>query len=988
MFTNILLMTKRTIGLVGTLAMLGATIGASPHQSATHSSPQATSSHEQAKSPAQASSHAGPAVTPAEAQSQLKEGNARFVSGKSEFPRQDMARLSETAPAQHPKATILTCSDSRIPVEKVFDQGIGDLFVIRVAGNVCDVDETGTIEYGVEHLGTPILLVLGHTKCGAVTAVATNAEVHGSIPQLVDNIGPAVERAHKLNPSLEGKELVPAATTENVWQSIEDMLQRSSILREKVIEGAVKVYGGLYHLEDGTVEWLGPHPRQTALLASPMSTPETAEATHHQDSHGSLPDVSHVEAPEGITPTMAFDWLKEGNARFTDQKQIYPNQSASYRADLVAAQHPFATILSCSDSRVPLENLFDVGAGDIFVVRVAGNVADVDEIGSIEYGTGHLGTPLLVVMGHTACGAVTAVATNAEVGGSIPELVDNIKPAVEKAAHDNPSLSGKELVPAAIKANVWNSIEQLYTGSPIVCALVKAGKLSVQGALYHLDNGSVEWLGKHPNQAEFVSGQVPATSHENKPAARFATPAHAEATSHTATAAPAEHTAPADEHPAPAPAEHKADPSSDKQVDKLDAALAALESTVNSMTAAPTTDKAAKPTTAPEMAAKENSSRLSDTELASIIADIEYLKSELVQLKGQTAEATKTLASLEDVTVAPVGSAPQLNKLAALVTTLNQSIEQQKASTKLAVNATTVGHGTIQFNGFVHQQYYSKFGTSKSSTFDSKRARLGVSGDVNSYARLDFVGEFAKAPKLLDGVMSLSPNKNWTVKVGQGKVPFSTDILRSSTATPFVNLSLASSLGPDRDIGMSVRYGTKFSKTSGIDFYTGVFNGSGINASDANTNKNLAFRAVTKIGTQFTLAPNWYYGKTNDTGSVKQNLSTYGASVAWAAKHDVVEAEYLGSTIGAGRKEGWYIFGGHTIATGSKFLQEIQFAARYEQMNPSVAAGGDKTNRVTIGANLFIDKKYTLIQLNYQINGEQTTSIKNDEFLMNFQVAF
>lgn len=322
-----------------------------------------------------------------------------------------------------------------------------------------------------------------------------------------------------------------------------------------------------------------------------------------------------------------------------------------------------------------------------------------------------------------------------------------------------------------------------------------------------------------------------------------------------------------------------------------------------------------------------------------------------------------------------------------MISFLNKSIEQQK-SAKPATNATIVGHGAIQFNGFVLQQYYSKFGALESSTFETKRARLGLAGDVNTYARLEFVGEFAKTPKLLDGILSLSPNKNWTVKMGQYKVPFSSDILRATTAMPFVNLALAPALGPDRDIGMSVRYGAKFSKLAGVDLHAGVFNGSGINSSDANTNKNLAFRAVTKIGSQFTVAPNWYVGKTNDTGSLKQDLSTYGGSVSWASKYDVIEGEYIGSTIGEGKKEGWYFSGAHTFVTGSKFLQEIQFATRYEQMNPSVATVGDKTNRITIATNLFIDKKYTLIQFNYQINGEQTNSVKNDEFVMNFQVAF
>jgi len=137
-------------------------------------------------------------MTPDEAMARLREGNGRYVAGKSTHPNTNSARRSETVKnGQHPFATVITCSDSRVPVERVFDQGVGDVFVIRVAGNVCDVDEVGSIEYGVDHLATPIHVVLGHTGCGAVTAVVTKAKLHGSIPPLVDNIEPAVEKAGK-----------------------------------------------------------------------------------------------------------------------------------------------------------------------------------------------------------------------------------------------------------------------------------------------------------------------------------------------------------------------------------------------------------------------------------------------------------------------------------------------------------------------------------------------------------------------------------------------------------------------------------------------------------------------------------------------------------------------------------------------------------------------------------------------------------------------
>src|SRR5262245_9624613 len=125
--------------------------------------------------------------------------------------------------------------------------------------------------------------------------------------------------------------------------------------------------------------------------------------------------------------------LKEGNARFAAGKQLHPNQDAERRASTVAqGQEPFATILACSDSRDPVELVFDRGIGDLFVVRVAGNVAGVRELATVEYGVGHLHTPLLIVMGHSKCGAVTAVVQGAELHGHLQSLAEKIKPAANK----------------------------------------------------------------------------------------------------------------------------------------------------------------------------------------------------------------------------------------------------------------------------------------------------------------------------------------------------------------------------------------------------------------------------------------------------------------------------------------------------------------------------------------------------------------------------
>jgi carbonic anhydrase len=208
-------------------------------------------------------------------------------------------------------------------------------------------------------------------------------------------------------------------------------------------------------------------------------------------------------APAGPTSDEALQMLVDGNARFVSGAVQHPHADEARIAETSKGQHPFVTIISCSDSRVPPELLFDAGLGDLFVIRVAGNVSDTDEIGTAEYGTEHLGTPLVVVMGHTSCGAVKAVCTNAEVGGSIPGLVDNVVPAVQHAK-DATGLEGEALVPTAVHMNVWQSMADLLSNSPIIAELVESGKVKVVGAVYDISTGAVEWMGEQPHQDEYI----------------------------------------------------------------------------------------------------------------------------------------------------------------------------------------------------------------------------------------------------------------------------------------------------------------------------------------------------------------------------------------------------------------------------------------------------------------------------------------------------
>ena len=137
-------------------------------------------------------------VSNGQALQRLMEGNARYAAGKAQHPREDAARRAETASAQKPFAIVLTCADSRVAPELVFDQGLGDIFVIRVAGNVADDDVQASIEYSVEHLNTNLILVMGHQNCGAVKAALGTGELPGHLAGLIERIRPAVEASRAL----------------------------------------------------------------------------------------------------------------------------------------------------------------------------------------------------------------------------------------------------------------------------------------------------------------------------------------------------------------------------------------------------------------------------------------------------------------------------------------------------------------------------------------------------------------------------------------------------------------------------------------------------------------------------------------------------------------------------------------------------------------------------------------------------------------------
>src|SRR4051812_43862494 len=181
--------------------------------------------------------------------------------------------------------------------------------------------------------------------------------------------------------------------------------------------------------------------------------------------------------------------LKAGNDHHAAKQYQHPHQTAARQRELAGSQHPHATILSCADSRVAPEIILDQGLGDLFDVRVAGNVATDLELASIEYAAVHLHTPLVVVMGHQKCGAVTAASESGEPEGHLPSLLALIHPAVDRAR-----AQPGDLIEIAVRMNVENVVRQVRGSTPVLAALVERGMLKVVGAVYSLDTGTVAWL--------------------------------------------------------------------------------------------------------------------------------------------------------------------------------------------------------------------------------------------------------------------------------------------------------------------------------------------------------------------------------------------------------------------------------------------------------------------------------------------------------------
>ena len=231
----------------------------------------------------------------------------------------------------------------------------------------------------------------------------------------------------------------------------------------------------------------------TSCKEAQLADTPSVENTQTSEQDALVVDILTKEERDAMTPDQVLQLLKDGNERFINNDLTKRDHSAEVRMT-TNGQFPKAVVLSCLDSRVPVEDVFDRGIGDIFVGRVAGNFVNEDLLGSMEFGCKVAGSKLILVMGHEHCGAVKSAIDDVKLG-NITAMLSKIRPAVEAVIYQGDRTStNAEFVSMVCESNVRNTIEQIRAGSPILKEMEDAGQIKIVGAVYDMDSGKVEFM--------------------------------------------------------------------------------------------------------------------------------------------------------------------------------------------------------------------------------------------------------------------------------------------------------------------------------------------------------------------------------------------------------------------------------------------------------------------------------------------------------------
>ncbi len=426
--------------------------------------------------------------TPDEALQALQKGNQRFADEGS-VPQPVGPGVRRTlARGQSPYAVVVTCADSRVPPEHLFNVGLGELIVVRTAGHVIGPEAIATIEHAVERLNVPLCVVLGHENCDVVAAAAeqslsTNTENQPSdaVVFLLERIEPAIRKARALD--LGSNEMRGMAEEEHAHATVKECMRRSPLLRRFASVGRFRMVSARYHAE-GNVEW---------LPSRPIPNPEQVDR----------PAMLESVEP-GMPPHVALRMLRAGHRRFLGDTRPMPDLSKDQRAAIADSQQPLAIVVTDSDSRVSPEHIFDAGLGDLYVIRSGGNTLTDETLASIEFAAEKLGASLLVVMGHNRCEPMMAAADHPMMQQMTPHqrrLLRSLEPSVSAARANH----AEDVVQHATQENAMRTLQEARSRSTLLRTLEEEGTFTMLASHYDVATGDLTWLKLPPTGGAFLA---------------------------------------------------------------------------------------------------------------------------------------------------------------------------------------------------------------------------------------------------------------------------------------------------------------------------------------------------------------------------------------------------------------------------------------------------------------------------------------------------
>jgi len=454
-------------------------------------------------------------ANPKEIIAKLQAGNQRFVKGHTSTESEvDIENPLAPTPAL---ATVIADAHFEYSMQDIFDPPFGSIKPILISGGSFEANDgvMGSAEFLVEYFNTPVLVVLGHhhndvTKLAVQQALTDKG--YADIPKvdkkldhfsLVEKAMPAALDAIAQSPRASFDELVYQANMLNLWRNVELLLTSSMTISSAVTEGKLQVHAAFFDQKTRKVKFWGEHPLQKNFLSKPPKTEFIRTAQ--------CPPMASAEALAA---------LYAGNKRYVNNTggQFKLNDPDVLDALSNSGQNPVAVVVGCADSRAPVELIFDMRPGDLFVLRNAGNACnnkpDCNVKGSMDYAIANLRCRLVLVMGHTRCGAVTAAVelarSNQESTGlaGIDRVLSYIDEAAQQAVKEMPDASVVEQVKYATELNVRNTMKKIMAHSDIVSTRVAKMEVQVHGAIYDLLTGQVKWLNQHPD-IESIVPEIP-----------------------------------------------------------------------------------------------------------------------------------------------------------------------------------------------------------------------------------------------------------------------------------------------------------------------------------------------------------------------------------------------------------------------------------------------------------------------------------------------